>query len=281
MKKAFIGGMALLCMMALAMPAFAFVFVYAEIEKDKDIYVEEKVYIYKDIYLEVDVITTGDKAAEADAIANQENFDNWACENCAEKQSVITGSVLGNTGITTANQSTGNMNNQGNLVSVAVDYDPGNGTPGNGTNGGGFANAQASVDQKQGFVIIPYEDDEFDYYWSPNIVDSYNILYRDTIITDSINGNEGVTEVNQAAGNMNNQLNAAAIAVCLDGAVALSEADLGQASWGNIVLEYNTDKTALISGSVNSNTGVTFVNQTSGNMANQANNLSLSASLHP
>jgi hypothetical protein len=112
-------------------------------------------------------------------------------------------------------------------------------------------------------------------------VDSYNILYRDTIITDSINGNEGVTEVNQAAGNMNNQLNAAAIAVCLDGAVALSEADLGQASWGNIVLEYNTDKTALISGSVNSNTGVTFVNQTSGNMANQANNLSLSASLHP
>ena len=113
---------------------------------------------------------------------------------------------------------------------------------------------------------------------SPNVVNSTHILFRESTITGSINHNVGVTNVNQAAGQMNNQMNATAVAVCLDGAVALSETDLGQYSIGNQVYETYTTKTASILGSINENRGVTFVNQTSGNMANQGNALSLSYS---
>ena len=116
------------------------------------------------------------------------------------------------------------------------------------------------------------------YEVSPNVVNSINILFRESVISGSINHNVGVTNVNQAAGQMNNQANATALAVCLDGAVALSETDLGQYSLGNQVYETFTLKTASILGSINENQGVTFVNQTSGNMANQGNALSLSYS---
>jgi len=149
----------------------------------------------------------------------------------------------------------------------------------------GFANAQASVDQKQGLVIVGYVTDTETgeilgpiYEVSPNVVNSINILFRESVISGSINHNVGVTNVNQAAGQMNNQANATALAVCLDGAVALSETDLGQYSLGNQVYETFTLKTASILGSINENQGVTFVNQTSGNMANQGNALSLSYS---
>jgi hypothetical protein len=318
MRKLLMIGLAWLVMAAWAAPALADVNVYADIYKDKNIYVDEQITIYKLVTVEVEVITEGDQAAESDAIANQTNADNFACENCAEKQNWIIGSVLSNTGITNVNQAVGNMNNQGNITAVAID-NPAGGQPVDDTNTpshrrhhhhhhhshhchhqdgvrgcrgdthtpsdgdgtpshrSGISNAQASVDQKQGVIPVLIDDTPAEIL-SPNVVDSINILFRDSIITGSINHNVGVTNVNQAAGQMNNQANATALAVCLDGAVALSETDLGQYSLGNQVYETFTTKTAQILGSINENRGVTFVNQTSGNMANQGNALSLSYS---
>ncbi len=263
MKRALLGSVVVLFMAVLALPAWADVDVYANIYKDKDVVVREYIQIEKYVYLDVDVVSTGDKAAEADVVGNQTNMDNTACQNCAEKTSELIESLLGNTGITTANQATGNANNQGNLVSVAVDVGGGNngGTP---QDGGGFANAQASVEQVN----------------TNNTVEATLILYRDSVITSSINDNAGITNFNQAAGQLNNQMNATALAACLNGAVALSEADLGQATFGYAVQESSTLKSTLIEASVQNNSGVTFVNQSSGNAGNQGNVLSLAVSIH-
>jgi len=283
MRKLLMIGLASLVMVAWAAPALADVNVYADIDKEKTITVTETITITKTATVDVLVEAAGNEAAEAMAIANQENADNYACENCAEKQNYILGSVLTNTGITNVNQSVGNMNNQGNITAISIDLPPGGG--GGIPERSGFANAQASVDQKQGLVIVGYVTDTETgeilgpiYEVSPNVVNSINILFRESLIQGSINHNVGVTNVNQAAGQMNNQANATALAVCLDGAVALSETDLGQYSLGNQVYETFTLKTASILGSINENQGVTFVNQTSGNMANQGNALSLSYS---
>jgi len=284
MRKLLMIGLASLVMVAWAAPALADVNVYADIDKEKTITVTETITITKTATVDVLVEAEGDQAAEAMAIANQENADNYACENCAEKQNYILGSVLTNTGITNVNQSVGNMNNQGNITAIAIDLPPPDGDDDDGTpsDRSGFANAQASVDQQQGVFIVDADgvtnlqvDGRI---LSPNVVNSTNILFRESLIQGSINHNVGVTNVNQAAGQMNNQANATALAVCLDGAVALSETDLGQYSLGNQVYETFTLKTASILGSINENQGVTFVNQTSGNMANQGNALSLSYS---
>ncbi len=264
MKRALLGTAVVLFMAVLALPARADVDVYADIYKDKDVIVQEYVLIEKFVLLDVDVVSVGDKAAEADVIGNQVNEGNTACQNCAEKRSELLGSITYNTGITTANQATGNANNQGNLVSVAVDVGGGDDGGAPPQDGGGFANAQASVEQRN----------------TGNTVQATLILYRESNIVDSVNNNTGITNFNQAAGQLNNQMNATALAACLNGAVALSEADLGQATYGYAVQETGTLKTTLIDTSVNDNTGVTFVNQSSGNAANQGNVLSLAVSIH-
>jgi hypothetical protein len=119
---------------------------------------------------------------------------------------------------------------------------------------------------------------------SGNTVESIAILWRNSQIINSIIDNLGIVGVNQTAGNINNQLNVATVAACLDGVMAIAEADLGQLNAYNTVAEPDpklldfcsgaecgTNKNVLISGSVNGNIGIVGVNQTSGNMANQAN----------
>jgi hypothetical protein len=115
-----------------------------------------------------------------------------------------------------------------------------------------------------------------------------NIIFRDALIDTSINDNLGIVHVNQATGNMNNQGNALAIGVSLVGdGVALAEADLGQVNCNNTVFEsdsevstepgFGINKTATITDSVINNQGVVGVNQTAGNMANQANVVAIAA----
>jgi hypothetical protein len=232
--------------------------VYAEIYKDKNVLVCEDVDILKEIRIDVSLEKVYNKAAEALALTEQVNEDNQACENCAEKKSLIVDSIFNQTGVTTVNQATGNMNNQGNVLAFAVDFteapDP-----------GAFANAEASAHQ-----------DVFD-----NDIDSSNILFRDSLIQSSVNDNTGITLVNQAAGQGNNQLNQASIAVALGGTVSLAEADLGQTVAGNSVFEDFAFKTAVVTNSIRRNSGVTFVNQHSGNNGNQGHNLAMAVVARP
>ena len=130
-----------------------------------------------------------------------------------------------------------------------------------------------------------------------NIVDTINIVFRNALITNAINNNTGVVQVNQSPGQMNNQSNVLALAFSLrPGGVALAEADLGQFNQGNFVGESDgqqvsgkavvgdgigINKSASITGSINGNIGIVGVNQSAGNMANQANIVSFSAVMVP
>jgi hypothetical protein len=224
--------------------------------------------------LETHVHLTATKAAESEALVNQFNFNNRSCTNCDEKRDTIRNSGNTNSGVLSINQAAGNMNNQGNAVSIAVDVlvTPGrsNGETPIDPDSAGFAESQAGVDQRN----------------SPNFVDTINILFRDGLIENSLNDNTGIVHANQAPGNMNNQANAASVAVSLDAGVALSEADLGQINTNNVVRESDASggsvgihKSAVVRGSINGNTGIVGVNQAVGNMANQANVVSVAAAL--
>ncbi len=272
-----------------AAAASADVEVTAVITKDKDITVTETIEKFKNVEIDVVVLLLVNKAAEVDSLINQTNFDNEACENCAEKLDWISKSVNNNTGVVSVNQAAGNNNNQANALSAAVDNEDlppelppppeenGNGTP---STPGGFAEAQAAVDQVNGgFKAVGPPPNEETLTPAGNIVDSVNIVFREARIEGSINNNLGVVGVNQATGNMANQANNVGVAVALSIGVALAEADLGQENSNNVVHERDVLKTAFLYNSVNGNKGIVGLNQSSGNMANQANVAGLAAAV--
>jgi hypothetical protein len=269
-KRSLLGSAAAL-VLGFAGSALADVNVFVDVDKTKDISVTVDILIFKNVDITVTVDNSVTKAAEVDSLINQANFDNEACENCAEKIGQILDSVNGNAGIVTVNQASGNMNNQGSVLTAAVDFPRDDNGGGNGDGFFGYAEAQAAVDQLNG-VDESRES-------QPNVVDSANILFREDHIVGSISDNLGIAMVNQAAGQMNNQANNIALAVSFDpfGGVALSEADLGQETSTNTNHESDTFKQAVMRDSVNGNKGVTLVNQGTGNMGNQANVLSFAA----
>jgi len=277
----------------LAGPAIADVNVFIDYDKDKTITVDETISIYKTVYIEVEVDIEVERAAEAEALINQTNYSNRACENCAEKRDIIENSVNENSGVIDVNQAAGNMNNQGNAVSISVDdrFIPPDAPGESPKEGGSYAQAQAAADQRNGSRLGPWvptepPGEEGNGFESGNLVDATNLLEKSASIFGSINANEGVVNVNQSAGNMANQANNLAMAVGFgEFGVAIAESDLGQYNIWNTVLESGEEhdsvdaetpdgivfKAARIDASINDNSGVVGVNQTAGNMANQAN----------
>jgi hypothetical protein len=279
MKKFLLASTAAVGALALASTAQAEFTVDATIDKEKTVTVTETITVNKFVEIFADVFSLPDKAAEALALVNQENFDNEACSNCAEKTDLINNSFVGNSGIVTWNQTTGNMNNQGNAVAVSVDFTGGTPPPppnGTLTDDPGFADAQSHGEQR-------VENNE---------IESVNIVFRDAFLNNSANTNSGILLLNQSAGNINNQANSVAIAVSFSNeGVALAESDLGQWTTGNTILESDLNfddpegapvfvginKTAEINSSLNSNSGVIGFNQTVGNASNQGNFFSVAS----
>jgi len=250
--------------------ALADVFVTADITKFKDITVTVDVFKQKEVFIFVTQTLFAEGAAEADAIANQSNQENEVTgvdgvrdDRLAafgiQKAADIVDSVNGNQGVVGLNQDTSNMVNQANLVSFALT------NTGNGTEEDSLTNSQAEAEQINTFNNVTHFE-VLDVDLVPDLTAS---------IEGSINDNSGVVGVNQNAGNMNNQLNALAMAVGLGAKFALSEASLGQFNTANFVDEIETVKTNLISFSVNGNSGIVGVNQTTGNMNNQASLVSM------
>ena len=95
------------------------------------------------------------------------------------------------------------------------------------------------------------------------------------IINGSFDGATGIVGVNQAAGHLNNQNNAIAVALGDESVYALGESDLGQFNIYNYVDVIDQVRTDTISGSLNGATGIVTVNQSSGSMNNQANVVSV------
>lgn len=261
MRKLLLGATAAAVMAA--SPAIADVDADFKFRSYKDKKVVELIGKFKAAaYLTV-VVDEGEAMAESIAIVNHRNKWNEACENCAEKESIIDGSLNGNEGIVSVNQATGNMNNQGTAVAFAFDAGPAD-NAGDEDPITGFADAVAAAGQVNKY----------------NEVNSKFIAFRNSTISNSGNNSSGLLYVNQSSGNMNNQANALSVAVSMAegqaGGIALSEADLGQINVDNYVFERVVNKNSTITGSFNANSGVIGVNQASGNMANQANIVSLS-----
>jgi hypothetical protein len=258
---------------ALTVPAAADVFVRVDVDKNKDVLVLERVQKLKLVQIQVLMNRFLEGAAEAQAIANQRNNNNSSRE--ADPQAVaglgagtidpddmlifkharISNSINNNTGIVGVNQDVGNMVNQANVVAVAV------------TNSeSALTHSQAEVDQRNTFNFSFHREIALSFFGNLTAT-----------ITGSINNNSGVVGVNQNAGNMNNQANLVALSVGLGSQFALSEAALGQVNTDNRVTEVATVKFDLISNSINNNSGIVGVNQSVGNMNNQASAVSVSA----
>jgi hypothetical protein len=263
-----------------ASSASATVTVFATIDKTKDVTVTETLTVVKFVFLDVVVVSTPEKFAEGDALVNQFNNTNTGCFNCAEKIDTIDAAGNNNAGIFNINQSSGNMNNQGSAVAVAVDVRiPGDPTvpptPDPLPTALGFAEAQAGAEQVN----------------TDSIDAATSLFFKAGVINASLNTNTGILNANQAPGNMNNQANSTSMSVSFaPGGVALSEADLGQFNLRNKVFEsftglaganpdpaFGINKSAAITDSINGNAGIVGVNQGVGNFANQANVVAFAA----
>lgn len=305
MRKTVTGLTAALLASAIAFPAAADVNLFVDVTKFKWIDIDENITIDKDI--DLGVTSTSNLASDAEAwvYVNVVNAFNTVGRNQKEDpvfgsaNSPITrdafigpglddASIDNNTGGTQVNQDVGNMANQANVVSFGLTDDAEAAT-----------DAEASVEQINGGS--PESANNVDWGRDPQgdgqgtiVADTSPDLPNDIVLSAeieaSITDNLGITQVNQNAGNMNNQTNAVAVAAGIgvldcDTAgcypVALAESDLGQTtSWNNVV-EVNSAKTALINDSVIGNAGITHVNQAVGNMSNQANVVTVSVSLQP
>jgi len=261
---------------------------FAVDDKTKTITVTETIDIAKVVIIDANVnMADATNAAEALALANITNDGNrvdrtidpafaaannvLSSNNPITLTSTMTGSVNGNHGAVGVNEDTGNNVNQGNLVAFAYTKD-----------GQAFANAQASVDQKNTNNVVDYGPAPTTA--GPLVAD---LITLTALIDGSINLNVGIVGVNQNSGNMNNQTNAVALAAGVNvdasgtgAAVALAESDLGQENSNNTVIEINATKDARIQNSVNNNTGIVGVNQAVGNNSNQSNVVSVAATFN-
>jgi len=247
--------------------ARADVFVYADIDKTKDITVTETLFVFKSIDIFVSETIFVDSVAENDIVKNQRNQYNYVQDDNGISSTDISDSGNALSGIGNFNQASGYVNNQGNEVSVTFSDSTGD--------FGALAHSQVSVEQTNGeFVTNPPSDNHPPVNVDGTFFNVYAQLSQasqtDTI-ADSFTGASGVIGVNQAAGNLNNQNNAVAIAVSSRVVYALGEADLGQFNTGNYANVTDQLRADTISGSFNGASGIVQVNQSAGSLNNQAN----------
>jgi hypothetical protein len=228
--------------------------VFFDVDVDKNVVKNEYRQVDKYLYLYVDAFIFVDEWAETEVVKCDLNEFNYADTFEVVNDDLIFESFNGFSGIAQVNQAAGSMNNQGNVVAVAVTND---------AFSWALAHSQAAVEKVN--------------YFNTHI--SYDDFLEDTI-GFSFNGFSGIAQVNQAAGFMNNQDNAASVAANLggNGLVAVSDAFLTMTNTDNNYFADFGNRTASIQNSFNGAAGIAQVNQGPGSMNNQANVVSISYS---
>jgi hypothetical protein len=239
--------------------ANADVFVFGEVFKTKTKTVTETITITKSISLTVTELIEVDAVAEQEIIKNQRNEFNFVeDENAISQAEILDDAGAAVNGVVMINQAPGFGNNQGNEVSITYAVTP--------FFEGTFAHAQVAVEQI---------NDSNEY---PAVFGSLN---SDTIgglglLGGPFAGGNGIVDINQAAGHLNNQNNAQAIALGDFTVFALGEIDLGQWNTNNFVDVIDNVRTDTIAGGAFSAfSGIVKVNQAAGSMNNQANVLDI------
>jgi hypothetical protein len=130
----------------------------------------------------------GQVFSEAQAAAGQYNSSSTLTANIVtDRTASIDASLNENIGVLHANQSVGNMNNQGNGLALALSF-----------GSGGVVLSDAALGQSN----------------SGHVISEYAVL-RTASMQGSVNTNNGIVGVNQAAGNFANQANLVAVGVAL------------------------------------------------------------------
>lgn len=275
MKNRYLVAAAALAFGLAASPAFADVTATMDVTKEKVVLIVQPTIIVKNLDLRVTYRGALTDGATAQALVNSSNTNNrvtWSVDNDPQdgvntagnrsnmrivRKALTENSVLRNTGIGQLNQDTGNFANQGNVISAGLDFGK-----------DAFANAEAYAEQITSGNSA---------YHSEGAVAPRSAPPIDATISNSFNTNEGVFMGNQNSGNINSQHNVLALAVADSAVWALSDAGLNQVNSGNVAFETNSVKRDLITNSVNGNTGIVMINQSVGNMNNQATVVSVAA----
>lgn len=276
---------------ALAAPASADITVTGTVDYDKDVTFNETLTKTKNVTILVDVDVKGDTAAESNAVNNQRiggcgTEGTAPCVGFAKNTHTYTTgpiplrtprlvfgiaidyaavserTVVRNVGVTQFNQDVGVGSNQANLISAAV------------AEQADFVEANNSAAQYNFNNEVTVNGTRS--VGTPPVL-SVGVIHA-AVMFGSVNGNLGVTQVNQNAGVFNNQLNSMSIAFSFnDSLVAMAESDLGQWNANGKATDINVSRVALMVSSVNGNIGVVMGNQAAGYMANQANIVSIAA----
>ena len=223
--------------------------------------------------------------ADAEAVKNDLNYNNYMEVGASHFTDNLSDSFKGFIGIGQSNQAAGQMNNQGNVAAVAFVSD-----------NDVYASSLAAVgvSNQNNEYTANHRKDSYGCYtdwWAPSstVSQTDNMNY-------SFNGFIGIGQSNQSAGSMNNQNNAVAVAAGVNedskggwcgfgggsSMVAMAGSELAMTNSCN---KFQIDKAAFtnnMNNSFNSFVGIGQSNQSAGNMNNQANVISVAAtvSLH-
>lgn len=281
MKKALLGTTALAVALGFASVALADADVDAHIDFNKFVNVDEHVYVEKALFIKATPKLTPAGAAEAAAVANIGHNGNYFNTPTSESGASVSGdqriildakitdAVHSNSGVISVNYDIGIMNNQGNLVSMGVTQ-----------SATAAADAQAATSQHNNGNAMT---EQGAWGYSNNTTDGMPngaLVFRSrrtATLENTVHSQTGITGLNQTSGVMNNQTNSVALAVGLSSTVALSEAALGQAASDNEVRASEFSYANTVTNAVRNNTGITHVNQASGNLNNQSSTIAFSA----
>lgn len=281
MKKALLSTTALAVALGFASVALADADVDAHIDFNKFVNVDEHVYVEKALFIKATPKLTPAGAAEAAAVANIGHNGNYFNTPTSESGASVSGdqriildakitdAVHSNSGVISVNYDIGIMNNQGNLVSMGVTQ-----------SATAAADAQAETSQHNNGNAMT---EQGAWGYSNNTTDGMPngaLVFRSrrtATLENTVHSQTGITGLNQTSGVMNNQTNSVALAVGLSSTVALSEAALGQAASDNEVRASEFSYANTVTNAVRNNTGITHVNQASGNLNNQSSTIAFSA----
>lgn len=149
--------------------------------------------------------------ADAQASSDQQNLENMVDSiNLAFREALIMDALNDNTGIIHVNQTPGNMNNQGNELSISVSFEA------------GVALAEADLGQVNTGNTVLESDQTFEEQTDEGtVVTPAGIgINKTATLSNAVNFNTGIIGVNQGAGNMANQANVVAIGAAVVGAPA-------------------------------------------------------------
>ena len=226
--------------------------------------------------------------ADAESVKNDLNYNNYMEVGDATFTDNMRDSFTGFIGIGQSNQAAGQMNNQGNVTAVAFV-----------SNNDAYSSALTAVgvSNKNNEYSANHRKDSTGCYtdwWTPATT-----LTQTDNMNNSFNTFIGIGQSNQSAGSMNNQNNAVAVAAGVQddagsthgwagdfkgggSMVAMAASELAMTNSCN---KFQLDKATFtnnMNGSFNGFVGIGQSNQSAGNMNNQANVVSVAAtvSLH-